>query len=183
MYALPPSESSHPSQRLSSSKFGEMTSLKHTFNQPKSSLEKYISIESHNSVYPGQTFPYHPTNIRPPDSGDYCNLSLSQHFEREMGMTPTCLDPFFYFYYDNSRNIIELTGVYVDDSFYYGPSHFFNHFKITLCKFKSHTSTFNNFRFAAIFVNQEPDGIRFHQNPYLKLLKPLPCHCNFYKLS
>lgn len=62
---------------------------------------------------------------------------MAEHLEGEMGMPPTYADPSFYFYHENSRKTIGLTGVYVDYSFYSSTLESINHSKKTLCNLKS----------------------------------------------
>ena len=57
-------------------------------------------------------------------AGDYWSRTMAEHLEKDLGITPSALDPALYTFTDEQGNIDGLTGVYVDDSILAGTTSF-----------------------------------------------------------
>ena len=107
------------------------------------------------------------------DAGDYWSRTMAEHLEKDLGMTPSALDPALYNFTDEQGNIDGLTGVYVDDSILAGSASFIRYTEKSLKKFESRSRVIDNFTFSGIDIKTTELGFTISQINYIDKVSPI----------
>lgn len=112
------------------------------------------------------------------DSGDYWDVTMTNHLKEDLGMVQTALDISLFFKKIGER-LVGISGTYVDDGIHAGTEEFLAECDKTQSKFESRKREMDNFTFACVQVETIENGFKLHQEKYARAIKLLPTDCSF----
>lgn len=121
------------------------------------------------------------TIVRTSDAGDYWNVTIQDHYIKEVRMKTAVSDPSLYFRSNRNTILIGILGNYVDDSLIGGDDEFENLCNHTLRRLESRTPEQAPTVVAGIKVQQENGVASLLQLAHISKLTNLPVECSFAK--
>eukprot|EP00171_Calliarthron_tuberculosum_P022791 IDg22791t1 len=115
------------------------------------------------------------------DSGDYWNVTFSNHLLSDLEMKRAASD-LSLFFKTAGYQLRGLTGTYVDDTLSAGDPQFFDLTALTGKKFDAKDREVDRTRFAGVYIEKLAKGFKMHQQSYIDRIKPLPPDSDFKSL-
>lgn len=112
------------------------------------------------------------------DSGDYWHDTFTKRMKQDLGMATSAANMSLFFK-NVSGQLKGLMATYVDDAVCTGDADFSKLTEKTSQMFETKPRSFDNLRFAGVYIDTCTDGSLIHQKAYIERIKPLPPESGF----